>query len=50
LPALIVRGIVFAEHWIVRYVQTTNPWTIIPWGYGVAFLLIVFGKLRRGGG
>jgi hypothetical protein len=50
VAALIVLGIVFAGHWIVSYVQTTNPWAIIPW-YGVAaVLIIVCGNLRRGGG
>jgi hypothetical protein len=53
VAALIVLGIVFAGHWIVSYVKTTNPWAIIPW-YGVAAALIivfgiVFGNLRRGG-
>jgi hypothetical protein len=53
VAALIVLGIVFTGHWIVSYVQTTNPWAIIPW-YGVAAVLIivfgiVFGNLRRGG-
>lgn len=48
---LIVLAIVFAGHWIVSYVQSTNPWAIIPW-YGVAaVLIIVFGNLvRRWGG
>ena len=50
VAALIVLGIVFAGHWILSYVQTSNPWAIIPW-YGVAaVLIIVFGNLRRGGG
>ena len=50
VAALIVLGIVFAGHWIVSYVHTSNPWAIIPW-YGVsAVLIIVFGILRRGGG
>jgi len=50
VAALIVLAIVFAGHWIVSYVQTTNPWAIIPW-YGVAaVLIIVFGYLHRGGG
>ena len=49
VAGLIVLGIVFAGHWIVSYVQSTNPWSIIPW-YGVAaVLIIVFGNLRRGG-
>jgi hypothetical protein len=53
VAALIVLGIVFTGHWIISYVQTTNPWSIIPW-YGVAAVLIivfgiVFGNLRRGG-
>jgi len=49
VAGLIVLGIVFAGHWIVSYVQSTNPWAIIPW-YGVAaVLIIVFGNLRRGG-
>ena len=43
VAGLIVLGILFAGHWIVSYVQTTNPWAIIPW-YGVAaVLIIVFG-------
>ena len=47
VAGLIVLGIVFAGHWIVSYVQSTNPWSIIPW-YGVAaVLIIVFGNLRR---
>jgi hypothetical protein len=51
VAALIVLGIVFTGHWIISYVQTTNPWAIIPW-YGVAAVLIImFGTLyRRGGG
>jgi hypothetical protein len=50
VAALIVLGIVFAGHWIVSYVQSTNPWAIIPW-YGVAaVLIIVLGNLRWGGG
>ena len=50
VAALIVLGIVFAGHWIVSYVQSSNPWAIIPW-YGVAVvLIIVCGNLRRGGG
>ena len=54
VSALIVLGIVFAGHWIIRYVNTSNPWSIIPW-YGVAAVLIivfgiVFGNLRRRGG
>ena len=50
VAALIVLGIVFAEHWIISYVQTTNPWALIPW-YGVAaVLIIVVGNLRRGSG
>ena len=50
LAALIVLGIVFAGHWIVSYVQSTNPWAIIPW-YGVAaVLIIVLGNLSRGRG
>ena len=50
VAGLIVLGIVFAGHWIVSYVQSTNPWAIIPW-YGVAAVLIIaFGNLRRGGG
>ena len=49
IAALIVLGILFAGHWITSYVQTSNPWAIIPW-YGVAaVLIIVFGNLRRGG-
>lgn len=50
VAALIVLGIVFAGHWIVSYVQTSNPWSIIPWYGGAAVLVIVFGILRRGGG
>jgi hypothetical protein len=47
VAALIVLGIVFAGHWILSYVQTTNPWAIIPW-YGVAaILIIVLGNRRR---
>ena len=47
VAGLIVLAIVFAGHWIVSYVQTTNPWAIIPW-YGVAaVLIIVVGILRR---
>ena len=50
VAGLIVLGIVFAGHWIVSYVQSSNPWAIIPW-YGVAaVLIIVFGNLRRGSG
>ena len=50
VAGLIVLGIVFAGHWIVSYVQSTNPWAIIPW-YGVAAVLIIaFGNLRRGDG
>ena len=50
VAALIVLAIVFAGHRIVSYVQTTNPWAIIPW-YGVAAVLIIgFGNLHRGGG
>jgi FtsH-binding integral membrane protein len=54
VAALIVLGIVFAGHWIISYVNTSNPWSIIPW-YGVAAVLIivfgiVFGNLRRRGG
>jgi len=50
VAGLIVLGIVFAGHWIVSYVQSTNPWAIIPW-YGVtAVLIIVVGNLRRGSG
>ena len=54
VAALIVLGIVFAGHWIINYVKTSNPWAIIPW-YGVAAVLIVvfgivFGIVRRGGG
>lgn len=54
VSALIVLGIVFAGHWIISYVNTRNPWSIIPW-YGVAAVLIivfgiVFGNLRRRGG
>jgi hypothetical protein len=50
VAGLIVLGIVFAGHWIVSYVQSTNPWAIIPWYGVVAVLIIVFGNLRRGGG
>jgi hypothetical protein len=54
VAALIVLGIVFAGHWIISYVKTSNPWAIIPW-YGVAAVLIVAfgivsGIVRRGGG
>jgi len=50
VAALIVLGIVFTGHWIVSYVQSTNPWAIIPW-YGVAaVLIIVLGNLSRGRG
>ena len=50
VAGLIVLGIIFAGHWIVSYVQSTNPWAIIPW-YGVAAVLIIaFGNLRRGDG
>ena len=54
VAALIVLGIVFAGHWIISYVNTNNPWSIIPW-YGVAAVLIivfgiVLGNLRRRGG
>lgn len=50
VAALIVLGIVFAGHWIVSYVKTTDPWAIIPW-YGIAAVLIIlFGNLRRKGG
>ena len=49
VAALIVLGIVFTGHWILTYVQTTNPWSIIPW-YGVAAaVIIVFGNLYRRG-
>jgi hypothetical protein len=50
VAALIVLGIVFAGHWIVSYVQSTNPWEIIPWYIVAAVVIIVFGNLRRGGG
>ena len=50
VAALIVLGIVFAGHWIVSYVQTSNPWAIVPWYGGAAALIVVFGILRRGGG
>jgi hypothetical protein len=50
VAALIVLGIVFAGHWIVSYVRSSDPWAIIPW-YGVAaVLIIVVGTLRRGSG
>jgi hypothetical protein len=50
VAALIVLGIVFAGHWIVSYVRSTDPWAIMPW-YGVAaVLIIVVGNLRRGSG
>ena len=49
VAALIVLGIVIAGHWIVSYVQTTNPWEIIPWYAVAAVLIIVCGNLRRGG-
>jgi hypothetical protein len=48
VAALIVLGIVFAGHWIVSYVQSSNPWAIIPW-YGVAaVLIVVLGSLYPG--
>ena len=47
VAALIVLSIVFAGHWIVSYVQTTDPWTIIPWYGVVAVLIIVVGMLVR---
>ncbi|HKT34625.1 MAG TPA: hypothetical protein VJR03_07320 [Nitrospira sp.] len=50
VAALIVLGIVFTGHWIVSYVQTTNPWAIIPWYGGAAVLIIVLGNLYRRGG
>ena len=50
VAALIVLGIVFTGHWIVSYVQTTNPWAIIPWYGVVAVLIIVVGNLSRRGG
>ena len=50
VAALIVLGIVFAGHWIVSYVRTTNPWALIPWYGVVAVLIIVVGNLRRGSG
>jgi uncharacterized membrane protein YeaQ/YmgE (transglycosylase-associated protein family) len=50
VAALIVLGIIFAGHWIVSYVQSSNPWAIIPWYIGAAVLIIVFGNLRRGSG
>jgi hypothetical protein len=34
---------VFAGHWIVSYVHTTNPWAIVPWYGGAAVMIIVFG-------
>ena len=46
VAALIVLGIVFAGHWIVSYVKTTNPWAIIPWYVVGALLIILFGYLR----
>ena len=53
VAALIVLGLLFAGHWIVSYVQGTNPWAILPW-YGLtAAIIIIFGILmisRRGGG
>ena len=50
VAGLIVLGIVFAGHWIVTYVQSSNPWAIIPW-YGVAaVVIVVVGNLRRWGG
>ena len=50
VAALIVLGIVFAGHWIVSYVRTTNPWALSPWYGVVAVLIIVVGNLRRGSG
>ena len=45
VAGLIVLGILFAGHWIVSYVHTTNPWAIVPW-YGLAaVLIIVFGLI-----
>ena len=45
VAGLIVLGILFAGHWIISYVKTTNPWAIIPW-YGIAaVLIIVFGVI-----
>ena len=50
VAGLIVLGIMFAGHWIVSYVKTTDPWAIVPW-YGVAaVLIIVFGNLYRRSG
>jgi hypothetical protein len=53
VAALIVLGLVFAGHWIVTYVNHTNPWAITPW-YGLAVLVIIlfglFTNLRRRGG
>ncbi len=50
VAALIVLGIVFAGHWIVSSVRTTNPWAIIPWYGVVVVFIIVVGILRRGSG
>ncbi|OAI46700.1 hypothetical protein AYO43_05620 [Nitrospira sp. SCGC AG-212-E16] len=52
VAALIVLGLVFAGHWIVSYVQNSNPWAITPWYGGAAALIIIIGlftTLRRGG-
>ena len=50
VAGLIVLGIMFAGHWIVSYVKTTDPWAIVPW-YGVAaVVIIVFGNLYRKSG
>jgi hypothetical protein len=52
VAALIALGIVFAGHWIVTYVQNSNPWAITPWYGGAVALIIIIGlftNLRRGG-
>ncbi len=53
VAALIVLALLFAGHWIVTYVEDTNPWAIMPW-YGLtAAVIIVLGlvtisRRRRG--
>jgi len=47
VAALIVLGIVFAGHWIVSYVKSSDPWALIPWYLVAAALIIVLGNLRR---
>lgn len=51
VAVLIVLGLVFAGHWIVTYVEHSNPWALIPWYSGIAAIIILFGlftTLRRG--